>query len=255
MLQPRMFGGYEFEPQPSTARSSRSPEVVRPVAGCCASAPATHCSSDRRSRNRPKTRSSGPTGTSSHRSASATPRVATLPTRRRWLPRQESGGMRRACPTPPTSWASPSSRALIHPTCPSSCPAASYEILEDWGELIGLKGSGSNSVVIDDVFVPSHHTVPIARLMGEWPVTTEQLPGGAIHGNPMYSGGFMGFAIGELTSVQVGAARDARRVRALARLLPITSMSGNATMKRYPDHDFQRAFGMSLDGSTPRTAS
>ena len=64
----------------------------------------------------------------------------------------------------------------------------------------------------------------------------------------MYSGGFMGFAIGELTTVQVGAARaHARRVRArCSTRVPITSMSGNAPMKRYLDHDFQRAFGMSL---------
>ena len=126
-------------------------------------------------------------------------------------------------------------------------PRENYEVLEDWGELIGLKGSGSNSVVIDNAFVPSHHTAPIGRLMGESPMTTEVLPGGAIHSNPMYSGGFMGFAIGELTTVQVGAARGMLdEYERLLDSVPITSMSGNATMKRYLDHDFQRAFGMSL---------
>ena len=73
-------------------------------------------------------------------------------------------------------------------------PREKYEVLEDGG-LIGLKGSGSNSVVIEDAFVPSHHTAPIAQLMGQSPIIYEMLPGGAIHGNPMYSG-FMGFAIG-----------------------------------------------------------
>ena len=126
-------------------------------------------------------------------------------------------------------------------------PREKYEVLEDWGDLIGLKGSGSNSVVVDNAFAPAHHTVPIDQLMGEWPLTTQLLPGGAIHGNPMYSGGFMGFAIGELTVVQVGAARGMLDLyEEMLGSLSITSMSGNVTTKRYLDHDFQRSFGMAL---------
>jgi 3-hydroxy-9,10-secoandrosta-1,3,5(10)-triene-9,17-dione monooxygenase len=126
-------------------------------------------------------------------------------------------------------------------------PRESYEVLDDWGDLIGLKGSGSNSVVVDDAFVPAHHAVPVAQLMGEWPMTTELLPGAAIHGNPMYSGGFMGFAIAELTSVQVGAARAmVDEYEEMLGKLSIVSMSGNATTPRYQDHDFQRSFGMAL---------
>jgi 3-hydroxy-9,10-secoandrosta-1,3,5(10)-triene-9,17-dione monooxygenase len=126
-------------------------------------------------------------------------------------------------------------------------PRDKYEVLEDWGDLIGLKGSGSNSVVLDNAFVPAHHTAPLDQLMGEWPLTTELLPGAAIHGNPMYSGGFMGFAIGELTVVQVGAARGMLDLyEAMLGSMSITSMSGNVTTKRYLDHDFQRSFGMAL---------
>ena len=126
-------------------------------------------------------------------------------------------------------------------------PRDSYEVLEDWGELIGLKGSGSNSVVIDEAFVPAHHTAPLAQLMGEWPMTTELLPGAEIHGNPMYTGGFMGFAIAELTTVQVGAARAMLdEYEALLDSTPIVSMSGNVQTRRYTDHDFQRSFGMAL---------
>jgi 3-hydroxy-9,10-secoandrosta-1,3,5(10)-triene-9,17-dione monooxygenase len=122
-----------------------------------------------------------------------------------------------------------------------------YEVLEDWGELIGLKGSGSNSVVIDDVFVPQHHTASLAQLMGEWPMATELLPGAAIHGNPMYGGGFMGFAIAELTVVQVGAARAMLdEYEEMLGSLSTVAMSGNSTTKRYTDHDFQRSFGMAL---------
>ena len=126
-------------------------------------------------------------------------------------------------------------------------PRGGYEVLEDWGELIGLKGSGSNSVVIDDAFLPADHVVPVGQLMGESPLTTNPLPGGAIHENPMYSGGFMGFAIGELTVVQVGAARAMLdEYEEMLGDLPIVSMSGNVPTKRYTDHDYQRCFGMAL---------
>ncbi|WP_160012610.1 acyl-CoA dehydrogenase family protein [Rhizobium sp. 18055] len=33
-------------------------------------------------------------------------------------------------------------------------PRGSYEILNDWGDVIGVRGSGSNSVRIDNIFVP-----------------------------------------------------------------------------------------------------
>ena len=120
-------------------------------------------------------------------------------------------------------------------------------MLEDWGDLIGLKGSGSNSVVIDNVVRSGAPHRSDRQLMGEWPLTTKLLPGGAIHGNPMYSGGFMGFAIGELTVVQVGAARGMLDLyEEMLGSMSITSMSGNVTTKRYLDHDFQRSFGMAL---------
>ncbi|HEY7625755.1 MAG TPA: acyl-CoA dehydrogenase family protein [Ilumatobacteraceae bacterium] len=126
-------------------------------------------------------------------------------------------------------------------------PRDSYEVLDDWGDLIGLKGSGSNSVVIDDAFIPAHHTAPVARLLGEWPMTTDLLPGAVIHGNPMYTGGFMGFAISELTSVQVGAARA--MLDEYEQILASTanvSMSGNSAVKRYEVADYQRSYGMAL---------
>jgi 3-hydroxy-9,10-secoandrosta-1,3,5(10)-triene-9,17-dione monooxygenase len=63
----------------------------------------------------------------------------------------------------------------------------------------------------------------------------------------MYSGGFMGFAIAELTVVQVGAARAMLdEYEEMLGSMSTTSMSGNSSTKRYTDHDFQRSFGMAL---------
>jgi 3-hydroxy-9,10-secoandrosta-1,3,5(10)-triene-9,17-dione monooxygenase len=126
-------------------------------------------------------------------------------------------------------------------------PRDRYEILDDWGELIGLKGSGSNTVVIEDVTIPANFVVPAADLLGEWPMIDHLLPGAEIHGNPMYTGGFMGFAISELTSVQVGAARA--MLDEYEQILSNTntvSMSGNSTRRRYEEADYQRCYGMAL---------
>jgi len=38
-----------------------------------------------------------------------------------------------------------------------------YEILDDW-DVLGLKGSGSKSVVVRDIFVPHEHTINLLRL-------------------------------------------------------------------------------------------
>jgi len=38
-------------------------------------------------------------------------------------------------------------------------PREQFQMLDNWGDLIGLKGSGSHSVVIEDAFVPDHRTI------------------------------------------------------------------------------------------------
>lgn len=38
-------------------------------------------------------------------------------------------------------------------------PAGSFTILDDWGDALGLKGSGSHSVRLDDVAIPARHVV------------------------------------------------------------------------------------------------
>ncbi|SEE99364.1 Acyl-CoA dehydrogenase [Streptomyces sp. 3213] len=47
----------------------------------------------------------------------------------------------------------------------TAVPMADLEILDDW-YVSGLAGSGSNSVVARDVFVPAHRILPVAQLLG-----------------------------------------------------------------------------------------
>lgn len=122
-------------------------------------------------------------------------------------------------------------------------PTAKFRRLDNWGDLIGLRGSGSHSLVVDETFIPAHHAVPFS-----FPVMdlSDDTPGYKLHGNAMYCGQFMGFALGELNSVQTG--------NALAMLDEyeqiITSRSKMAIFgtapRRYTDRDFQRCFGQAM---------
>jgi 3-hydroxy-9,10-secoandrosta-1,3,5(10)-triene-9,17-dione monooxygenase len=78
-----------------------------------------------------------------------------------------------------------------------------YTIVDDW-HVMGMQGTGSKSVVAEDRFVPLHRT---AATRGHGLVTSVALPGPRIYDNPMYFGRIGAFLIGEGASVAVGAAR------------------------------------------------
>ncbi len=122
-------------------------------------------------------------------------------------------------------------------------PQGSYTMLDDWGDgtTLGLQASGSHSVVLKDVFVPSHYTAPFDWLSAE-PLT--DTPGLRLHGNPMYLGRVAGFYQGELVSVQVGAAKAALDeyeciMKTKKTLLP-------PRVQRLEHLDSQRSYGMAM---------
>jgi 3-hydroxy-9,10-secoandrosta-1,3,5(10)-triene-9,17-dione monooxygenase len=125
-------------------------------------------------------------------------------------------------------------------------PIDQVERLDNWGDLIGLKGSGSHSVVAERVLVPEHHTVPF----GFFQDVDGGSPGSALHGNPMYAGQFMGFALGELNSVQVGNAQamldEYERILSARSKTAMGVPGDDGGPRRYEDHDFQRCFGLAL---------
>jgi 3-hydroxy-9,10-secoandrosta-1,3,5(10)-triene-9,17-dione monooxygenase len=89
-------------------------------------------------------------------------------------------------------------------------PRERISILPDWGGdlSMGMQGSGSNSVKLSDVFIPDHHFVP-ANVM----LSSEHLPQGThgtrLHGNPMYLGILAGWFSCEFGGILTGAARAA----------------------------------------------
>lgn len=121
-------------------------------------------------------------------------------------------------------------------------PRAQFRRLDNWGDLIGLKGSGSHSVVVEEAFVPEHYAVPLADLEDGSRAT----PGYELHGNPLFGGRFGVFAIGRLTAVQVGNAQA--MIDEFERLLAgkRTTSIVNAGVPKLEEHNYQRCLGLAI---------
>jgi 3-hydroxy-9,10-secoandrosta-1,3,5(10)-triene-9,17-dione monooxygenase len=117
-----------------------------------------------------------------------------------------------------------------------------FEVLNDWGEIIGLKGSGSHSIAFDGAEVPNHWCLE-DTFVADVDVTNGT-PGLELHGNPMYAGRMMATFTGNLAAVMVGAAYGA--------LDEYESMLENKMTFMPPfqprklDGDFQRWFGSAV---------
>ena len=116
-----------------------------------------------------------------------------------------------------------------------------YTVLDDWGAVIGMKGSGSNGIEMQEVFVPEHHLCPET-----WATSVEEPTVGYwVHGNPEYSGVFFGFAEGEVAAVAVGLGYAA--CDEYERIIRTTKapFSASGTLRADND-DWRRVLGMSM---------
>jgi len=121
-------------------------------------------------------------------------------------------------------------------------PRAQWTMLDDWrGSVLGLSGSGSNTVRVQDAVVPAAYLVQ-GSVMG--------LAGGAdsvgyqLHGNPMYCGQTAGYAQLEIAAILVGTARAA--VDEYERLLRTKKTSGPHPQPRYTAGEHQRSFASAI---------
>ena len=119
-------------------------------------------------------------------------------------------------------------------------PRSAFEMLDDWHDMFGLKGSGSNSVVIEDALIPEDFVTD--RIFAE--DAAGSTPGLALHGNPLYGGLFMAFGAGELACSQVGAARAA--LGEFERHIKTARPLFSPKLLKYEHHDWQRIFGLAL---------
>jgi 3-hydroxy-9,10-secoandrosta-1,3,5(10)-triene-9,17-dione monooxygenase len=123
----------------------------------------------------------------------------------------------------------------------------SYTILDDWGgdKTLGMRASGSNSVRVDDVFVPEHHVGYLSPGLAGTPESMKDgTPGTRLHGNPMYLGRLAGPFHVTLVMPIVGAARAA--LDEYEEIIKTRKTLSLPQIPRYQHADFQRSFGEAL---------
>jgi 3-hydroxy-9,10-secoandrosta-1,3,5(10)-triene-9,17-dione monooxygenase len=82
-------------------------------------------------------------------------------------------------------------------------PKADYQVIDDW-QVLGMRSTGSMTVVAKDVFVPEHRALRGAELRGGVP-----FPGEKGNPNPMYKVAFSAMAAHGIGGVAVGNAQAA----------------------------------------------
>lgn len=121
-------------------------------------------------------------------------------------------------------------------------PRATWTMLDDWGETLGLKGSGSHSVRFENAHIPARYV-----LENTWMVDTD-VSGGTLgyrlHGNPMYAGRTLAFFQGELAAVMTGAAKGA--LDEYEDILRSRKTQRPPIVARAEDPDYQRWFGLAI---------
>ncbi|POX57375.1 flavin-dependent monooxygenase [Streptomyces sp. Ru71] len=81
-------------------------------------------------------------------------------------------------------------------------PRTEYRIDDVW-DTVGLRGTGSNDVVVEDVFVPEH------RALSFGPVTALQVPGHELNDEPLYRLPYAGVFTTTISTPIVGIAEGA----------------------------------------------
>lgn len=120
-------------------------------------------------------------------------------------------------------------------------PRSQFTVVEDWHGVLGLRGSGSNSVRIDNGRVPTHFTRETSLL--DLPVEGGT-PGSKLHDNPMYAHRAPSFYHGELAAIIIGTAYAA--ADEYARILTERPQLLDPTRTRAELHDYQRHLGEAL---------
>jgi 3-hydroxy-9,10-secoandrosta-1,3,5(10)-triene-9,17-dione monooxygenase len=107
-----------------------------------------------------------------------------------------------------------------------------FSIVDNW-DALGLRGTGSRRVVVEERFVPAGWALPPARL--HQPVRPP------LHRNPLYAGPIGCLLFMELAAVAVGVARGA--LDEYEALLRRRTTLFPPPVRRYEHHEFQRYFG------------
>ena len=120
-------------------------------------------------------------------------------------------------------------------------PRSQWKMLDDWGAILGMRGSGSNSIVVEEARVPKHHLIPLDMLN---PDIMRGTPGYHLHKNPMYAGRCLSFFHAELVAVLTGLGYAA--IDEYERIIRTKNTLYPPMVPRYLHHDYQRYLGLAL---------
>jgi 3-hydroxy-9,10-secoandrosta-1,3,5(10)-triene-9,17-dione monooxygenase len=81
-------------------------------------------------------------------------------------------------------------------------PPGKFKVVDTW-HTTGMRGTGSNTVVVENVFVPTEHTLHVADMRDA------STPGGKINAAPMYHAPWITYAPLTFLAPMLGAARGA----------------------------------------------
>lgn len=85
-------------------------------------------------------------------------------------------------------------------------PAGQYTILNDWGDALGLKGSGSHSVKMDDVVIPARHVIAGTDILNLANGGAPRASGG---GNVARNARFLSLGAMTIAALQIGMLKGA----------------------------------------------
>jgi 3-hydroxy-9,10-secoandrosta-1,3,5(10)-triene-9,17-dione monooxygenase len=241
-LQPRRFGGYEFEPITyyrlaiELARSCPSTAWCLIVGAGHALMLGSYFDEEAQAEG------FGPTGDFSAPSVAAPSGTAT-PADGGWLVKGKWGyasGAPYATHFMPTVLISDDT-----PGPPSAgialIPRAHWRMLDDWGAILGMRGSGSNSILVEGARLPKNHVIHLDMLNVD---VARGTPGSRLHGNPMYAGRCLSFFRAELDAILVGTGYAA--LDEYEHLIRTKNTIYPPIQPRYTHADYQRYLGLAL---------
>ena len=124
-------------------------------------------------------------------------------------------------------------------------PKGQFEILPDWGNdrFMGMQASGSNSVKLDNVFVPERFTLKANMVMSST-AYPDGSPGTIGYDDPMYLGVLLGWFHCEFAAILSGTARAA--LEDFAEQARTKAVLGQPGVKRMSDPFVQNLYGRAL---------
>ena len=120
-------------------------------------------------------------------------------------------------------------------------PRSQWKMLDDWGAILGLRGSGSNSIRVEEARVSQNHVVHVDMRNTD---LTQGTPGARLHGNPMYAGRSLSFFHAELVSILTGLGYAA--IDEYEKIIRARDTIWPPFVPRYQHHHFQRTLGLAM---------